>query len=104
MTTPRTIDVLPVPAPGAEDVVVATSGRDEGAVFTGTEDGGVWRVSHDGRRIDRVATTGGRPLGLELDLDGRLLVCDARVGLLRVDTGTGAIEPLTDRVAGVPMV
>ena len=84
--------------------MVATSGPDEGAVFTGTEDGGVWRVSHDGRRIDLVTTTGGRPLGLELDLDGRLLVCDAEKGLLRVDTGTGAIEPVTDRVAGVPMV
>jgi len=98
------IDVLPVPGPGAEDVVVASSGPDEGAVFTGTEDGALWRVSHDGRRIDLVATTGGRPLGLEIDLDGRLLVCDATKGLLRVDTRTGGIEPVTDRVAGVPMV
>ncbi len=104
MTTARAIDVLPVPGPGAEDVVVATGGPDEGAVFTGTGDGSVWRVSHDGRRIDLVTSTGGRPLGLELDLDGRLLVCDARRGLLRVDTRTGAIEPVTDRVAGVPMV
>ena len=98
------IDVLPVPGPGAEDVVVASSGPDEGAVFTGTEDGALWRVSHDGRRIDLVATTGGRPLGLEIDLVGRLLVCDATKGLLRVDTRTGGIEPVTDRVAGVPMV
>ena len=104
MSTPRSIDVFPVPAQGAEDVVVAPAGADEGAVFTGTADGAVWRVSHDGRRIDQVAHTGGRPLGLEIDLDGRLLVCDTKKGLLRVDTRTGAIEHITDQVAGVPMV
>jgi sugar lactone lactonase YvrE len=97
------IEVYPVPGPGAEDVVVSGSGPDEGAVFTGTEDGALWRVSHDGRRIDQVAHTGGRPLGLEIDLDGRLLVCDATLGLLRVDTRTGAVEPVLDRVSGVPM-
>jgi hypothetical protein len=98
------IEVFPVPGRGAEDVVVSPGGPDEGAVFTGTEDGALWRVSHDGRRIDHVAHTGGRPLGLEIDLDGRLLVCDARKGLLRVDVRTGAIEHVTDRVAGVPMM
>src|SRR6476646_3046216 len=98
------IDVFPVPGRGAEDVVVSPGGPDEGAVFTGTEDGALWRVSHDGRRIDHVAHTGGRPLGLEIDLDGRLLVCDARKGLLRVDVRTGAIVHVTDRVAGVPMM
>jgi sugar lactone lactonase YvrE len=94
---------VPVPGPGAEDVVVVTHGRDEGAVFTGTEDGNIFRVSHDGRRIDRVAHTGGRPLGLEIEPDGRLLVCDARRGVLRVDTATGSVEPVVDRVAGRPM-
>jgi sugar lactone lactonase YvrE len=95
---------VPVPGPGAEDVVVATHGPDEGAVFTGTEDGNIFRVSHDGRRIDRVAHTGGRPLGLEIDPDGRLLVCDAHRGVLRIDTATGAIEPVTDVVAGRKML
>jgi sugar lactone lactonase YvrE len=95
---------VPVPGPGAEDVVVATHGPDEGAVFTGTEDGNIFRVSHDGRRIDRVAHTGGRPLGLEIDPDGRLLVCDAHRGVLRIDAATGAIEPVTDVVAGRKML
>ncbi|MBB6626185.1 SMP-30/gluconolactonase/LRE family protein [Nocardioides sp. KIGAM211] len=97
------IDVVLVPSHGAEDVVVATHGPDEGSVFTGTEDGSVYRVSHDGRRIERVAQTEGRPLGLELDGDGRLLVCDARRGLLRVDTASGAVERVTDSVAGRQM-
>jgi sugar lactone lactonase YvrE len=96
--------VIPVPAFGAEDVVVGTGGPDEGAVFTGTEDGSIFRISHDGRRIDRVAQTEGRPLGIEIDLDGRLLVCDAHRGVLRVDTATGTVEQVTDSVAGRKMV
>lgn len=98
-----TFSVIPVPALGTEDVVVATSGPHEGAVFTGTEDGSIWRIRHDGQQIDRVARTGGRPLGLELLPDGRLLVCDARQGLLRVDLSDGNIEVLLDSVAGVRM-
>jgi len=96
--------VIPVPGPGAEDVVVGTRGRDEGAVFTGTADGSIFRVSHDGRRIDRVAHTGGRPLGIEIDPDGRLLVCDAHRGILRIDLGDGGVEPVLHRVHGQPMV
>lgn len=99
-----TFSVIPVPGPGAEDVVVATSGPDEGAVFTGTGDGAIFRVSHDGRKVDRVADTGGRPLGIELDVDGRLLVCDARRGLLRVDPASGAVEAVTDSVNGTTMM
>jgi hypothetical protein len=102
--TTSKIQVVPVPGPGAEDVVVAASGPDEGSVFTGTEDGAIWRVSPDGAKVDRVAETGGRPLGLEIDLDGRLLVCDAHRGLLRVDTRNGAVEAVTDSVEGVRMV
>ncbi|HEU4812096.1 MAG TPA: SMP-30/gluconolactonase/LRE family protein [Nocardioides sp.] len=108
MTTPRTeaqqLTVIPVPAHGAEDVVVGTQGRDEGAVFTGTEDGSIFRVSHDGRHLERIAHTEGRPLGIEIDLDGRLLVCDAHRGVLRIDTASGAIERVTDSVDGTPMV
>ena len=98
------LTVVPVPGPGAEDVVVGTHGRDEGAVFTGTEDGSIFRISHDARRIDRVAHTGGRPLGLEIDPDGRLLVCDAHRGVLRVDPATGTVEPVVEQVHGRPMM
>jgi sugar lactone lactonase YvrE len=98
------IKVLPVPAPGAEDVVVAGHGPDEGSVFTGTEEGSIFRISHDGDRIERVARTGGRPLGIEIDPEGRLLVCDARRGLLRVDPQTGSVETVTEEVAGKRLV
>jgi sugar lactone lactonase YvrE len=96
--------VIPVPSFGTEDVAVATHGPDEGAAFTGTEDGSIYRIAHDGQRIDQVAQTGGRPLGIEFDLDGRLLVCDSRRGVLRIDTSTGAVELVTDSVAGRKMV
>lgn len=90
----------PVPGPGAEDVVVGP----DGAVYTGTEDGSIFRVAHDGNRVDRVAHTGGRPLGIEIDDDGRLLVCDAHRGVLRVDPRTGGIEPVAERIGRAPML
>lgn len=101
--TLKHLTVIPVPGPGAEDVVVATEGPDAGSVFTGTEDGAIWRVSADGSKVDRVASTGGRPLGIEIDADGRLLVCDADRGLLRVEPASGSVEAVLDSVDGVPM-
>jgi sugar lactone lactonase YvrE len=98
------LDVVPLPAFGAEDVVVATEGPWEGSVFTGTSDGSIFRVSPDGSSVERVARTGGQPLGLELQADGRLVVCDARRGVLRVDLGSGGVETVADRVDGRPMV
>lgn len=94
-----TFTVHPVPGPGAEDVVVAPDGH----VWTGTEDGSIFRLSPDGQRVERVARTGGRPLGLELFANGDLLVCDAHRGLLVVRVADGTVETLTTHVDGVPM-
>jgi sugar lactone lactonase YvrE len=98
-----TFTVHPVPGAGAEDVVVAPDGH----VLTGTEDGSIFRLSPDGQRVERVAHTAGRPLGLELLPDGDLLVCDARRGLLVVHPGAdgseGRVEALVTLVDGVPM-
>jgi sugar lactone lactonase YvrE len=90
------LTVIPVPGHGAEDVVVDA----DGWVFTGTEDGAVYRVRPDGGRIDRVGQTGGRPLGIELLPDGRLLVCDAHRGLLALDPADGCVEVLATLVRG----
>ncbi|QYJ04846.1 SMP-30/gluconolactonase/LRE family protein [Nocardioides panacisoli] len=95
--------VIPVPGPGAEDVVVVDSGPEEGCVYTGTEDGAIFRITPDGGIVAQVAHTGGRPLGLELAADGRLLVCDAHRGLLWVDPTDGTVESIAAEVAGVPM-
>ncbi|HEV2797826.1 MAG TPA: SMP-30/gluconolactonase/LRE family protein, partial [Nocardioides sp.] len=93
--------VHPVPSMGAEDVLVGA----DGTVWTGTEDGAVWALDPRTGSTRRVADTGGRPLGLELLPDGRLLVCDAgRGALLAVDTGSGTVEVLLDRLEGEPMM
>jgi sugar lactone lactonase YvrE len=83
------LTIVPVNGVGPEDVVV-----DGGDVFTGVEDGRILRLTGDGRQLDTIADTGGRPLGVELYPDGRLLVCDATRGLLLVDRSGGAVEVL----------
>jgi len=87
--------LLEVVGTGPEDVLVDEAGN----VLTGVADGRVLRLSPDGRHIDVVADTGGRPLGLEWLPDGSLLVCDARRGLLAVDVGTGEVETLVSGLA-----
>jgi sugar lactone lactonase YvrE len=94
-----TLTVVPVPGPGAEDVLVGP----DGTVYTGTADGSVFAVSPDGDLIRRIANTGGRPLGIELLGEDRLLVCDARRGLLAVGMVDGSIEVLADTIEGSPM-
>ncbi len=89
------LTVLPVPGFGAEDVVVDGAG----VVYTGTVDGSVFAVTGEGRQISLVANTGGRPLGLEVLPEGRLLVCDAGRGLLALDAA-GRIEVLVGLVHG----
>jgi len=93
---PVPLTVVPMPGHGCEDVLVDA----EGWVLTGTEDGSVFRVRPDGARIDRVGSTGGRPLGLELLPDGRVLVCDSERGLLALEPADGRIEVLATHAAG----
>ena len=94
------LQVVDVGSFGCEDVLVVPSGPLEGWVLTGTADGGLHRVSHDGREVVHVGATGGRPLGLEWLPDGRVLVCDAHRGLLAVELAGGTVEPLLAEVDG----
>jgi sugar lactone lactonase YvrE len=82
---------------GPEDVVVDGDGR----AWCGLADGRILRFPAGGGRPETVARTGGRPLGVELDTDGALIVCDAERGLLRV--ADGAVEVLVGAVGGVPL-
>lgn len=90
---------IPLPGKGPEDVLVDDTGR----VLAGLDDGRIVRVSTDSGAVETVASTGGRPQGLEWDGDGRLIVCDPHRGLLKVDPTSGAIEVLADEVAGIRM-
>lgn len=87
------LTILQVNGRGTEDVLIS----EHGSVYTGVEDGRILRLTADGRRLDVVADTGGRPLGLEFHPDGRLLVCDASRGLLLADRTTGELETLIAR-------
>jgi sugar lactone lactonase YvrE len=89
MPPPR---LLPVGGIGPEDVAVEPGG----SLVTGVEDGRVLRIYPDDGRIEVIATTRGRPLGIEVT-DAGLVVCDAYDGLLRVHPRTGVTEPLLER-------
>jgi len=94
------LDVLDLPGAGPEDVAIDATGR----VIVGLADGRILRVSPDGKHIETVANTGGRPLGIEIDPDGELLVCDARRGVLRVDPDRGRVHTFVDRIGGSAML
>ena len=47
-----------------------------------------------------VADTGGRPLGLHVARDGRVLICDSHRGLLALDPASGTLDLLAESVAG----
>jgi len=81
---------------GPEDTEV----DDQGRVYAGLDNGAIIRIGSEGQ-VETFADTGGRPLGMEFDADGNLLVADAWKGLLSVDSG-GNIEVLTRESNGVP--
>ncbi len=80
---------------GPEDIA-----RDaEGRYYTGVADGRIVRFTRDMQFTD-FANTGGRPLGMEFDAQGNLIVCDAHKGLLSVDPN-GKITILSTEEGGV---
>jgi len=94
------LTLLALPGVGPEDVVVGSCGE----VYTGLADGRVVRVDPESGEVTKVGDTHGRPLGLEVLPDGRLLVCDSHRGLLRLDPSTGDVECLVEQVDGQPLV
>ncbi len=83
---------------GPEDVDVDAQGR----VYGATADGRIVRVLQDGS-VETVAQTGGRPLGLHWDAQGKLIICDAFKGLLALDVETKELQTLLTEVDGVPL-
>lgn len=73
-----------------------------GALITGTADGALVRLSSStGSVLEVLGNTGGRPLGLEHDHEGRLIICDAHRGLLAQEK-SGALVVLVAEHGGVP--
>jgi len=83
---------------GPEDVAIGPDGR----IYAAALDGRIVRMNADGSSPKTVTETGGRPLGLAWDPEGRLIVADADQGLLRIDVGTGSTEVLATEAGGVP--
>jgi sugar lactone lactonase YvrE len=83
---------------GPECVAFDAAGR----VVTGLQDGRIVRFAADGSgAVETIAKTGGRPLGLEYDGTGHLIVADADKGLLSVGSD-GKVTILATEANGVP--
>jgi len=81
---------------GPEDVAIDQQGR----IYAGTQDGFIKRILTDGT-VETWVDTGGRPLGMQFDHDGNLVVCDAYNGLLSINPA-GETTVLTTSANGVP--
>lgn len=99
--------VAPGQWPGPETVVVDAVGR----LYAGCADGKIRRTVVDpaspsagdpaAATLEIFADTGGRPLGMDFDAAGALIVADVTRGLLRVSTA-GGVEVLVQEAEGVP--
>jgi len=65
------IETIVTDIPGAEGIAIANDGR----IFIGAEDGWVYVISPEGQ-VSQFAKTPGRPLGIAIDRQGNLFVCD----------------------------
>ena len=71
------------------------------ALITGLHDGRVIRTSLDGKVTQKLADTGGRPLGLARHPNGLLVIADAVKGLLSLDA-QGRLAAMTTEADGLP--
>lgn len=92
------VEIWSAPGVAPEDVVLDADGR----VYAGLEDGRILRYGPNGEGPEVLATTSGRPLGLEIDADGSLVICDAYRGLLRLRDG--ALSTLADSFEDEPFL
>ncbi len=84
---------------GPEDVAIDATGK----IYAATHDGWIVRLDENGRNPENWAETGGRPLGIDFDNDGNLIVADALRGLLSISPA-GKVQLLADTADGVPIL
>ena len=80
---------------GPEDVAIDQDGN----LYVGYDDGRIVRFNSEGEEPDLIANTQGRPLGLDFDPQGNLIVADGYKGLLSISP-SGAIMPLSTTLDG----
>ena len=84
---------------GPEDTALGTDGR----LYTGLVDGRIVSMEMDGSDQKVLATTGGRPLGVQFDKKGHLIIADANKGLLSLSP-QGELTTLAHEFEGKPML
>ena len=87
------LTVRPMPGEAPEDIVVDA----DGMLWAGLVDGRIVRIDPDGP-VTVIGAIPGRPLGMAVARDGRLLICASPGGLLAMDRATGSIEVLVESV------
>lgn len=75
---------------------------DQGRVYASTVDGRILRLQSDGSGAEKWADTFGRPLGMEFDAAGNMIVADAIRGLLSV-APDGHVVALATEADGIPI-
>ena len=83
---------------GPEDI----AGGPDGLIYAAMKDGSILRFDARGNNLSVFAEPGGRPLGLEFDARGNLLVANAYLGLQRI-APDGTVEILADRYQHEPI-
>ncbi len=83
---------------GPEDVALDAEGR----IYAATHEGNIVRISADGSYSEIWVDTGGRPLGIDFDPKGNLIVADSFRGLLSI-APDGAITELATEADGIPI-
>lgn len=80
-----------------EGVAVDSKNR----IYAGFDDGRIIRLQPDGTKPETFANTHGRPLGMNFDGKGNLIVADANKGLLSI-APEGSVSVLTTESDGLP--
>lgn len=75
---------------------------DQGRIYAATHEGFIVRLQPDGSNAEKWADTKGRPLGIDFDGKGNLIVADAYRGLLSISPDTTVTE-LATVADGIPI-
>ena len=83
---------------GPEDIALDAKGR----IYAATHEGNIVRLDPNGSIPENWVNTKGRPLGIDFDRQGNLIVADAFRGLLSI-TPDGSISELATIADGIPI-
>jgi sugar lactone lactonase YvrE len=93
------IETLPISGNhGPEDIALDSQGR----IYAATHEGNIVRLNSDGSNAENWVNTNGRPLGIDFDSKGNLVVADAYRGLLSINP-EGMISELSTIADGIPI-